>query len=135
VLNQLGGDALTGTGVARHTANLDAGGAYRGFGLRLAGSYASPTHVNSSGQPGDLPLDFGSLTTFNLRLFADLGRMPSVVKKFAFLKGSRLSLAVNNVFDTIQKVTDSTGATPLRYQPGYIDPVGRLIKLELRKQF
>jgi len=135
VLNQLGGDALTGTGVARHTANLDAGGGYRGFGLRLSGSYASPTHVNSSGQPGDLPLDFGSLTTFNARLFVDLGRMPHVVKKFAFLKGARLSLLVNNVFDTIQKVTDSSGATPLRYQPGYIDPVGRLIKLELRKQF
>jgi outer membrane receptor protein involved in Fe transport len=85
--------------------------------------------------PGDLPLDFGSLATVGVRFFADLGRMPSVVKKFAFLKGARLSLAVNNLFDGQQKVTDSTGATPLRYQPGYLDPVGRLIKLELRKQF
>jgi len=135
VLNQLGGDALTGTGVARHTANLDAGGAYRGFGVRLATTYASATHVNSSGQPGDLPLDFGSLATVNFRLFADLGRMPNIVKKYPFLKGSRLSLAVNNIFDGIQKVTDTTGATPLRYQAGYVDPVGRLIKLELRKQF
>ena len=84
---------------------------------------------------GDLPLDFGSLATVNVRLFADLGRMPSVVKKFPFLKGSRLSLGVNNLFDGQQKVTDSTGATPLRYQAGYIDPTGRLIKLELRKQF
>jgi len=135
VLNQLGGDALTGSGVARHTANLDAGGAYRGIGVRLAATYASATHVNSSGQPGDLPLDFGALATVNFRLFADLGRMPSVVKKFAFLKGTRLSFAVNNVFNGIQKVTDSTGATPLAYQAGYVDPVGRLFKLELRKQF
>ncbi len=72
VLNQLGGDALTGTGVARHTASLDTGGFYRGFGVRLAASYASATHVNASGQPGDLPLDFGSLATANVRLFADL---------------------------------------------------------------
>jgi len=57
------------------------------------------------------------------------------VKKFAFLKGTRLSFAVNNVFNGIQKVTDSTGATPLAYQAGYVDPVGRLFKLELRKQF
>ncbi len=135
VLNQLGGDALTGTGVARHMVNLDSGGFYRGFGVRLAASYASPTHVNSSGQPGDLPLDFGSLATVNFRLFADLGRMPSVVRKFPFLKGSRLSFRINNIFDGIQKVTDTTGATPLRYQPGYVDPVGRLIQLELRKQF
>ena len=135
VLNQLGGDALTGTGIARQTVNLDAGGAYRGFGLRMNGAVASPTHISSSGQPGDLPLDFGSLATVNLRLFMDLGHMPSVVRQLPFLKGSRLSLALNNVFDGQQKVTDSTGTTPLRYQAGYIDPVGRLIKLELRKQF
>jgi hypothetical protein len=135
VVDQLRGDPLTGTGVARHTVNLDAGGAYRGFGLRLSGSYASATHIGASGVPGDLPLDFGSLATVNLRLFADLGRMPDVVKKLPFLKGSRLSLAVNNLFDGVQKVTDPTGATPLRYQAGYVDPVGRLIKLELRKQF
>lgn len=135
VLDQLHGDALTGTGVARHTANLDTGGFYRGFGLRVSAAYAGPTHVSASGVPGDLPLDFGSLATVGVRFFADLGRMPSVVKKFAFLKGARLSLAVNNLFDGQQKVTDSTGATPLRYQPGYLDPVGRLIKLELRKQF
>ena len=135
VLDPLAGNPLTGTGVARHTANLDAGGAYRGFGVRLSAAYASPTHVNASGQPGDLPLDFGPLATVGVRLFADLGRMPGVVKTFAFLKGSRLSLAVNNLFDGQQKVTDSTGAVPLRYQAGYLDPTGRLIKLELRKQF
>jgi len=135
VLNQLGSDALTGTGVARQAVNLDAGGGYRGFGLRMSGAFTGPTHISSSGQPGDLPLDFGSLATVNLRLFMDLGRMPGVVRKVPFLKGSRLSLALNNVFDGQQKVTDSAGATPLRYQAGYIDPVGRLIKLELRKQF
>ena len=135
VLDPLAGNPLTGTGVARHTLNLDAGGWYRGFGLRMSAAYASGTHVNASGQPGDLPLTFGALATTGVRLFADLGRMPSVVKKFAFLKGSRLTLGVSNLFDGQQKVTDSTGATPLRYQSGYLDPVGRLIKLELRKQF
>ena len=70
-----------------------------------------------------------------MRLFVDLGRMPGVVKKFAFLKGSRLSLGVNNLFDGQQKVTNSAGVTPLRYQAGYLDPTGRLLKLELRKQF
>jgi hypothetical protein len=135
VLDQLHGDALTGTGVARHSANLEGGGFYRGFGLRMSAAYAAPTHIRASGQPGDLPLDFGSLATVGLRLFADLGRMEQVVKKHPFLKGARLSLAVNNVFDGQQKVTDSTGATPLRYQAGYLDPVGRQIRLELRKQF
>lgn len=135
VLDLLHGDALTGAGVARHSVNLEGGGFYRGFGLRVSAAYAAPTHISASGQPGDQPLDFGSLATVGARLFVDLGRMPQVVKKFAFLKGARLALAVNNVFDGQQKVTDSTGATPLRYQSGYLDPTGRLIKLELRKQF
>ena len=135
VLDQLHGDALTGAGVARHSANLDAGGFYRGFGLRVSAAYAAPTHISASGQPGDLPLDFGSLATFGVRLFTDLGRMPKVVKTYPFLKNTRLSLAVNNLFDGQQKVTDSTGATPLRYQAGYLDPTGRQIRLELRRQF
>jgi hypothetical protein len=32
-------------------------------------------------------------------------------------------------------VRDSLGVTPLSYQPGYIDPVGRAITLSVRKLF
>lgn len=135
VFDQLRGDALTGTGVARHTANLDGGAFYRGLGLRVNGSFAGPTHISASGVPGSLPLDFGSLATLNLRLFLDLGRMPGLVKKVPVARGTRLELGVTNLFDGQQKVTDSTGATPLRYQAGYLDPAGRVIRVELRKQF
>eukprot|EP01037_Dinobryon_pediforme_P009089 gene9090-9170_t len=135
VFDQLRGDALTGTGVARHTANLDGGAFYRGLGLRVNGSFAGPTHISASGVPGSLPLDFGSLATLNLRLFLDLGRMPGLVKKVPLARGARLELGVTNLFDGQQKVTDSTGATPLRYQAGYLDPAGRVIRVELRKQF
>lgn len=135
VLDMLGGDALTGTGVARHTMNLDGGGFYRGIGLRVNASYASGTNVSSSGADGTTALHFGSLATVNMRLFADIGRMPKLIRHASWLKGARLSLAVDNLFDGQQKVTDSTGATPLRYQAGYLDPAGRVFKLELRKQF
>jgi ParB/RepB/Spo0J family partition protein len=40
-----------------------------------------------------------------------------------------------NLFDGQQLVTDATGAVPLRYQPGYLNPEGRVFSLELRKQF
>ncbi len=132
-LDQLRGDALTGTGVARHTVTLEAGGYRKGFGLRLNGAYAGSTRVTAATDSG--PITFGALATVNLRLFADLGRMPGVVRQAAITKGMRLELSVTNLFDGQQTVTDGRGATPLRYQAGLIDPVGRLIKLELRKQF
>lgn len=137
VFDQLRGDVLTGTGVARHSATLDGGAFYRGFGLRLNGTFAGPTRVNTgtSATAGPSPLHFGALATINARLFADLGRMAGLVKRVPLTKGVRLELSLNNLFDGQQKVTDATGATPLRYQAGYLDPTGRLIKLELRKQF
>lgn len=136
VLDLLGGDALTTSGVARHSVQLDAGLFYRGFGLRANGTYTSGTHVDSTSIPADGRLRFGPLATINLRLFANLEQIANVPQgSHAFLKGARLSLAVDNLFDGQQKVTDATGQTPLRYQSGYLDPAGRVIKLEFRKQF
>lgn len=135
VLDLLDGDALSGAGIARRSATLEGGGFYRGFGLRLSGTYASGTRVDGSGVPGASQLDFGDLATFNLRAFVDLGRMPKLVGRAPFFKGTRIALGVNNLFDVIQTVTDQTGATPLRYQRGYLNPEGRVFSIELRKQF
>lgn len=135
VLDLLDGDALSGGGAARHALQLEGGGFYRGFGLRLNGTYTGGTHVDASGTPGSTRLDFAPIATFNMRVFADLGRQPKLVEKVPFFKGARLSLAIDNVFDAQQKVTDGTGSVPLRYQAGYLDPAGRLFKLEFRKQF
>jgi hypothetical protein len=33
------------------------------------------------------------------------------------------------------KVADPTGATPLNFQPAYLDPLGRTWRVELRKLF
>lgn len=134
-LNLLDGDALTGGGVARHALQLEGGGFYRGFGLRLMGTYTGGTHVDASGLPGSTRLDFAPIATFNLRVFADLGRKPKLVSAVPFLKGARVSLDVDNLFDAQQRVTDGNGATPLRYRPGYLDPRGRVISVEFRKQF
>ncbi len=135
VLDLLNGDAITGGGAARHSFQLEGGGFYRGFGLRGSANYAGGTHINASGLPGSTRLDFAPIATVNMRIFADLGRMPKLVEKVSFLKGSRISLGIDNLFDAQQRVTDGNGATPLRYQPGYLDPAGRVIKLEFRKQF
>lgn len=134
VLNLLEGDAIS-SGVARHSLEMEGGGFYRGFGLRASGSYTGGSRIDASGAPGSTSLRFAPIATFNLRLFADLGRKPKLVEAVPFLKGSRLSFSVDNVFDAQQRVTDDSGLVPLRYQPGYLDPRGRVFEIEFRKQF
>lgn len=135
VLNLLEGDALSGSGVARHAIEIEGGAFYRGFGLRMNASYQGGTHINGSGLPGSSRIDFAPYARMDLRLFADLGRMDSLTRSTPFLKGSRLGLRIENLFDGQQRARDANGAVPLRYQPGYLDPRGRAIELEFRKQF
>jgi iron complex outermembrane receptor protein len=57
------------------------------------------------------------------------------MKAHPWLRGTRISLSVNNVFNTRQRVTDATGVVPNTYQPDYLDPLGRTVRLSIRKLF
>lgn len=132
-LDLLNGSATgSGGGSNRHLFELDGGLFNKGMGVRLSAKYDSGSTV-TGGTAGDLK--FGDLATFNLRFFVDLGQKPKLTEKLPFLKGSRLRLAVDNIFDAQRKITDANGRVPLNYQPGYIDPLGRYIELEWRKTF
>jgi len=135
VLDLLSGDALTGGGVARHSLEFEGGAFYRGFGLRFNGSWTAPTHVRGSGAPGSSDLRFGALTKIGLRAFADLGQQKALTDASPFFKNARLSLKVDNMLDARQRVTDRFGAVPVSYQPDLLDPQGRVISIEFRKQF
>lgn len=132
-LDLLNGSATGSSGGSnRHLFELDGGLFNKGMGVRLSAKYDSGSTV-TGGTAGDLK--FGDLATFNLRFFVDLGQKPKLTEKLPFLKGSRLRLAVDNIFDAQRKITDQNGRVPLNYQPGYIDPLGRYIELEWRKTF
>ena len=134
VLDLLGGDALAGGGVARHSLEGEGGFYYKGLGLRLNGTWGTPTTVRSSGLPGSSDLHFGSVAKLNLRGFFDLGQLPAA-EQTPFLKGARLAFGIGNVLNQRQRVTDGNGLVPLAYQPALIDPLGRTFNLELRKLF
>ena len=82
-----------------------------------------------------LALRFGALATVNLRLFADLGQRLELVKRQPWVRGMRVSVALDNVFNSRQLVTDPSGATPIAFQGGYLDPTGRTVRLVVRKLF
>lgn len=131
VLDLLDGDALSGGGVSRHSLEVEGGAFYKGFGLRFNGSWSAPTHVRSATSD----LRFGSAFKVDLRAFVNLDQQQSLVKAAPFFKGSRISLEVDNLFNARQRITDPTGNVPPAYQPDLIDPRGRMIGIEFRKQF
>ncbi len=135
VLDQLNGQALSSSGTPRHTIEFNGGVFYKGFGSFFQGSWIAPTTLKSTGLPGTSDLRFGSNTSVTLVLFAEFSVMPKLTKSVPFLKGAQLSLRVENLFDSVQTVTDGAGTVPLSYQRSYLDPRGRVISLGFRKPF
>lgn len=135
VLDLLDGDALTGGGDPRHGVRARGGMFYDGYGLILFANYTGSSRLDGSGLAGSTDLFFDDYLTVDLRAFVDLGRQEALVQEVPFLEGSRIGLSIDNLFDARQRVTDSNGEVPLRYQPFLIDPVGRSFELEFRKMF
>lgn len=138
-LDLLNGDATGSSGgQPRHEVEARIGYMNNGIGARLGIDWESGTHVDGAltgTASGASRLNFGSLATANLRIFANLGQMPQLTRAVPFLRGARVSVGIDNIFNQRRSVTDATGATPLRYQPDYLDPQGRMISISIRKLF
>ncbi len=134
-LDLLDGDALSGGGQPRHSASARAGVFYDGFGLITFANYTGSSSLQGSGLPGSTDLEFGDYVRFNLRAFADLGQRDGLVEAVPFLDNTRIGIGVDNIFNARQRVTDSDGVVPQRYQPLLVDPVGRRFEIEFRKLF
>ena len=136
VLDLLDGSA-TGSrgGQPEHEIEARAGVSKDGFGARLSANWQSGTQVATGVLGSGDRLDFSSLATLDLRLFADLGQQLGLVRKHRWLRGTRATLSVDNLFDARQRVTDEAGAVPLSYQPDLLDPTGRTLRLSIRKLF
>ncbi len=139
LLDLLDGSA-TGSrgGQPRHEIEMRAGIGKSGLGGRLSVNWQGGTRVltdpsGATQAPDDL--FFSGLTTISLRIFADLGQRPDVMKQARWLRGTRISLAINNIADTRLTVRDRSGAEPLGYQRDQLDPLGRTLTFSLRKVF
>ncbi|MGN6818551.1 MAG: TonB-dependent receptor [Sphingomonas sp.] len=134
-IDLLNGGAIGSGGQSRHEFEMQAGYSNNGIGVRLSGDWQSGTRV-LGGTPGTPnTLDFSSLGTLNVRLFADLSQQLKFIKKNPWATGMRVTLGVSNLLDSRQRVRDANGQTPISYQPDYLDPMGRTIKLSIRKVF
>ncbi len=135
VLDLLDGDAIGATGgTPRHELEAQFTYSNNGLGLRLTGNWQEETTVNAGPASPTGDLRFGSLAKVNARLFVNLAQIPALANA-DWAQGARISLRIDNLFDTLPRVRDATGATPLRYQGSFLDPVGRAIRIEFRKAF
>jgi hypothetical protein len=135
-LDLLDGDTIgSGGGESRHQIQGRLGYFNNGLGAQLRVNWQSGTRVEGGAAGAPEPLTFSPLTTLNLRLFADLGSQRQFARDHPWARGLRLSLSANNLLDSRQHVRDATGATPVRYQPDYLDPLGRTVMFSIRKLF
>jgi hypothetical protein len=137
VIDLLNGGAVGNAGgQPRHRIEAQGGISKNGFGFRFTANWQSGTVVRgglpAAGGTGDLL--FSDLATANFRLYADFTQIGSLGRQ-SWARGLRVTFSINNIFDAREHVRDSTGATPLSYQPDYLDPLGREIRLTIRKLF
>jgi hypothetical protein len=138
-LDLLGGSALGSRGGRpRHEIEFQGAVSKNGLGARVNANWQGGTTVlggadRTGSTTGDLR--FSDLATVNLRLFADLGAQRSLAAKAPWLRGTRISLVVDNLFDSRLRVTDARGQTPISYQPAFLDPLGRSVRISIRKLF
>lgn len=131
VLDLLDGGALgSGGGSPRHQVDLQTNFTRAGLGVAMNAKWKSATHVDG-GAAGE-NLEFEDFATVNLRLFADLGAQP-IAREHRWLRGARATLSIDNLFDARQDVRTPAGVTPISYQPDIMDPVGRSVRLTVRK--
>jgi len=133
VLDLLDG-AATGSrgGQSRNEVQFQMGLFKSGMGGFLNANWKETTRVSGGTNSTD-DLTFSDLTTVNLNLFADLSSRETWVAKYPWLKGARVSIGIDNIFDQRLDVRNGLGETPNAYQPDYLDPLGRTFRISLRK--
>jgi iron complex outermembrane receptor protein len=130
VLDLLDGDTITGGAAARVSGYFYGGVGYLGNGVGIDGWYQGGSRVRSDNPASDL--SFSPIFKLNVHAFISVHHF---LKDQEWTRRTQLRVEVSNATDARQRVRDANGRVPNRLQPDYIDPVGRTVKLTLRKLF
>jgi len=128
VLNLLRGDTVTGGGTSRVTGYFYGGIGYLGNDINIDGWYQASQRVRSDNPASDL--FFSPLFKVNMSAAVSVHHF---LRKQQWTRHMQVKIEVENVTDAHVSVHDRNGRTPNRFQPDLIDPIGRTVKLTLRK--
>jgi uncharacterized membrane protein YgcG len=130
-----GSPTMSGGGQYQHELEAQFGYADGGYGVRLSANWRSATTVFGGFAGGVGALRFSAASSVNLRLWDDFNQQRKLVTRYPLLRGTRITLNIANLFNQTQHVTAASGPTPFVYQPGFLNPTGRVISISLRKVF
>lgn len=133
VLDQL--DGSSGQGIAAHRINALAAVKRDAWLLQATANWQSESRQMTGPLGSQTRLNFGSLAKIGLLTEFNPGQDVDFLLKNPWLRGSRIQLRVDNLFDARQRVTDENGEVPSAFAPNLIDPLGRVVRLTFRKQF
>ncbi|HMI20352.1 MAG TPA: TonB-dependent receptor [Sphingomonas sp.] len=102
----------------------------KAVGMNFDWQYYSAKSANGGTPESDL--HFSSLFKVGGSGYVRIG---DVLPRQPWAHGLSVILDVTNLLDHRQRVRDGNGQTPNRYQLDYLDPLGRTLKLSLRKLF
>ncbi|AJA09084.1 hypothetical protein SKP52_10915 [Sphingopyxis fribergensis] len=126
-------DQIRDSGQSRHSLTLDASLGKRGIGINLSGSWSSKSQLRSRTDSAPV-YRFQPAWTLALSAFFEPDKIMTL-PSHSILKGVKISADVQNLSDGYRRVTLQDGSVPAGYSRYEIDPVGRVAKLTLRKQF
>lgn len=124
-------DQLRAGGQSRHVISVQASVAKKGIGVNLNGNWSSPGRLRGEEES----FAFKPPVTVNLSAFVEPDRLFDAMGKKGTIRGVKLSMDVDNLFDRYRRVTREDGTVPAGYYRNEIDPLGRTVRLTLRKKF
>lgn len=130
-LDLLNGASTSRRGQPREELSVRLNAFRQGVGVNLNGAWRGGSVIDAGPTTGALRFD--DQTTINLSAFYEVPRDVKAGPASGWLAGTRVTLAADNLFYSRPIVRDARGATPQAYQPDYLDPLGRMVKLTLRK--
>lgn len=131
VIDRLGG----GIGTSRHLLNLQLNAGKRGAGVNLAAIWSSPARVDQSLADPKTALRVTPPTILNLSIFVNPDQLFPRLRDSAFTKGLKISLSVQNLLNDYRRVKLSDGSIPAGFSHDEVDPLGRSMRLTVRKRF
>ncbi|MEM9741548.1 MAG: hypothetical protein AAF918_02570 [Pseudomonadota bacterium] len=119
-------------GGSEHEVTLRGSYTNRGFAARLNAVWLDRTDsLPNSGQQ----LSYDDLTRVDLDLVYSFQPRSPWVRRFPWLRSTRVKLSLENLFDEHPVVQAQDGTTPAGFSQDELDPQGRTIALEFRKMF
>lgn len=129
-------DQLNGSGQSRHSVNFQIVASKRGMGATLDGNWNASSYVRGGTAGSGMMFRYPASTLFNLSLFAEPEHLLAVREGRWWASDLRVSLDIQNLLNGYRRMDYvGPGTPPKALSRDEIDPIGRTVRLTVRKRF